>query len=92
MRPAAFTWIGLATLLAIIPVCIVAVISIKVFHRSFATTAGMLCGAMANPIALEYVNDTTNNDKASVSYATVYPIGMFVRVIVAQIFVMLFLS
>lgn len=92
MRPAAFTWIGLATLLAIIPVCIVAVISIKIFHRSFATTAGMLCGAMANPIALEYVNDTTNNDKASVSYATVYPIGMFVRVIVAQIFVMLFLS
>ena len=52
-------------------------------------TAGMLCGAMANPIALGYVNDTLPGDKASVAYATVYPLCMFLRVMIAQLIVML---
>ena len=58
-------------------------------RKSFATTAGMLCGAMANPIALDYVNDTLPSNKPSVAYATVYPLCMFLRVIIAQIIVML---
>lgn len=49
----------------------------------------MLCGAMANPIALDYVNDTLPSNKPSVAYATVYPLCMFLRVIIAQIIVML---
>ena len=52
----------------------------------------MLCGAMANPIALGYVNDTLPGDKASVAYATVYPLCMFLRVIIAQLIVMFWLS
>ena len=48
----------------------------------------MLCGAMANPIALNYVNDNMPGDKASVAYVTVYPLAMFLRVIVAQVMVM----
>ena len=49
----------------------------------------MLCGAMANPIALGYVNDTVEGDQASLAYAAVYPLAMFLRVIIAQIIVML---
>ncbi len=92
MRPEALSWIGFGVLITMLPVIIISVIAVKWLHKSFATTAGMLCGAMANPIALNYVNDTLPGDKASVAYATVYPFAMFLRVIIAQLIVMFWMS
>lgn len=90
MQPQALWWIGIAMIITLVPVIIMSIVSVVGYGRSYATTAGMLCGAMANPIALEYVNDSMpGNDKASVAYATVYPLGMFLRVIIAQLIVML---
>ena len=89
MQPAALKWIGFAALLTALPMAIVAVIAVVYRRKSFATTAGMLCGAMANPIALGYVNDTVEGYQASLAYAAVYPLAMFLRVIIAQIIVML---
>ena len=89
MQPAALKWIGFAALLTALPMAIVAVVAVVYRRKSFATTAGMLCGAMANPIALGYVNDTVEGDQASLAYAAVYPLAMFLRVIIAQIIVML---
>ena len=88
MQPAALGWIGWGFAITVIPVIIVSVIAVKWHKKSFATAAGMLCGAMANPIALGYLNDTLPGDKASVAYATVYPLAMFLRVIIAQVIVM----
>ena len=89
MQPQALWWIGIGLLFTLVPVIIMAVASVLLARKSLATTAGMLCGAMANPIALGYVNDTLPGDKASVAYATVYPLCMFLRVIIAQLIVML---
>lgn len=89
VQPSAIQWIGWGFLLTVVPVMLVALVSVLWRRKSFATTAGMLCGAMANPIALGYVNDTVEGDKPSVSYATVYPLAMFVRVIIAQIIVLM---
>lgn len=89
MQPQALWWIGIALVITLVPVIIMSIVSVFFSRRSYATTAGMLCGAMANPIALQYVNDSLpGNDKASVAYATVYPLGMFLRVIIAQLIVM----
>ncbi len=88
MKPAALGWIGFGLLITMLPVMLVSYVTVRWGRRSYATTAGMLCGAMANPIALNYVNDTTQGDKASIAYATVYPLAMFARVIIAQIIVM----
>lgn len=88
MQPAALGWIGFSFALTLVPVIIMGIVAVCWDNRTFATTAGMLCGAMANPIALNYVNDTLPGDKASVAYATVYPLAMFLRVIIAQVFVM----
>lgn len=92
MQPAALGWIGYALLITFLPVMIISFIAVKFYKRSYATAAGMVCGAMANPIALNYVNETTADDKASVAYATVYPLGMFARVIIAQVMVLLWYS
>ena len=43
---------------------------------------------MANPMALGYANDTIQGDSPSISYASVYPLGMFLRVIIAQVLIM----
>ena len=91
-RPASLMWIGFAFAITLLPVVLMSFVSVHWGKKSFATTAGMLCGAMANPIALNYVNDTLPSDKASVAYATVYPLCMFLRVIIAQIIVMLWFA
>lgn len=92
MQPSALWWIGVCFALTLVPVIIMSVVAVVTAGKSYAATAGMLCGAMANPIALDYVNDTTQGDKASVAYATVYPLCMFLRVIIAQLIVMFWLA
>ena len=92
MQPAALGWIGFGVLITIVPVVLMSIVAVVFAKKSFPATAGMLCGAMANPIALNYVNDTLPGDKASVAYATVYPLCMFLRVIIAQVIVMLWLG
>lgn len=92
VQPAALGWIGFSILITMLPVILVSIIAVRWRSKSFATTAGMLCGAMANPIALDYVNDTTPGNKPSVAYATVYPLAMFLRVIIAQVIVMVWMG
>ena len=57
----------------------------------FSSVCGMLCGAMANPMALNYANESVDGDHASVAYATVYPLSMFARVLLAQVVLMVFM-
>jgi len=57
----------------------------------FGSTCGMLCGSMANPMALNYTNDIISGEHASVAYATVYPLSMFLRVVIAQVVLMVFM-
>lgn len=83
-------WIGLGFLLTIVPVLIVGFIASQFFKLDYAHNVGMLCGSMANPMALNYANTTVDGDEPSVSYATVYPLSMFIRVISAQLVLMLF--
>lgn len=82
-------WIGLALAMAMIPTLIVGFAAQKFFHTDYPKNVGMLCGSMANPMALTYANSTVDNDEPSVSYATAYPVAMFARVIIAQIVILL---
>lgn len=85
-------WIGIGFILTIVPVMIMAVVSMRISRLDFGSTCGMLCGAMANPMALNYANDTIDGDNPAVSYATVYPVAMFSRVVIAQLLVLLFVG
>ena len=91
MRPEGALWVGLGFLITFIPLLIMAPISMRLCRMDFGSTCGMLCGSMANPMALNYANDIIPNDNPAVSYATVYPLGMFMRVIIAQLIIVLFL-
>ena len=91
MRPEGALWIAVGFAITFIPVVIMAIVALRIFHLDFGSTCGMLCGSMANPMALNYANDIIPNDNPAVSYATVYPLGMFTRVIMIQIILMLFM-
>jgi len=83
-------WIGIGFFLTIAPVMLVSFIAYKFFKVGYANNVGMICGCMANPMALTYANTTVEGDEPSVSYATVYPLSMFVRVIIAQAIILIF--
>ncbi len=91
VRPEGALWVGLGFAITFVPVVITGLIALKIMKVDFGSVSGMLCGSMANPMALNYVNDTIPGDNPSVSYATVYPLSMFLRVIIAQIILMFFL-
>jgi len=90
-RPEGALWIAVGFALTVIPVLIVGVVAFKWAKVDFGSVTGMLCGSMANPMALNYANDTIPGDNPSVAYATVYPLCMFIRVIIAQVLLMFFL-
>ena len=83
-RPEGLLWIGTGFVLTLVPV-------LKGMKTDFGSTVGMLCGSMANPMALNYANDILPGDNASVAYATVYPLSMFLRVVIAQVLLMFLL-
>ena len=90
VRPEGLLWIGLGFVLTVVPVVIVGLIALRLKKFDFGTICGILCGSMANPMALGYANDTVKGETSNISYASVYPLGMFARVIIAQILVMFF--
>lgn len=91
MRSEGLLWILLGFLITIIPVLIMGFVAMKMCRLDFGLTCGMLCGSMANPMALNYANDIVPGDYATVSYATVYPLSMFCRVIIAQLIILTFI-
>ncbi|HBX90751.1 MAG TPA: transporter, partial [Alistipes sp.] len=91
MRPEGALWLGLGLLLTTVPVFAAALFCLRALKLDFGSVAGILCGSMANPMALNYADDTIEGDNPSVSYATVYPVCMFLRVIAIQVVLMLML-
>lgn len=84
-------WVALGFLLTVVPVVIMGVVAMRLAGLDFGGTCGMLCGSMANPMALTYVSEAMPGDNGPVAYATVYPVTMFSRVVIAQLLILLFM-
>lgn len=91
-RPEGAMWVGVGFVLTVVPVLIIGIVAFRWMKVDFGSVAGMLCGSMANPMALNYANDTIPGDHPSLAYATVYPLCMFLRVIIAQLILMIFMG
>lgn len=82
-------WVLVSFALAVVPVLLTAFIAAKLFKLDYADNVGMLCGSMANPFALDFANPSGEGDDPAVAYATVYPASIFLRVISAQIILLI---
>ena len=82
-------WVAISLAIAVPPVLLMGIITSRFFKTGYAENIGMLCGCMANPFALEFTNPSGEGDDPAVAYATVYPAGIFLRVISAQVIMLL---
>ena len=84
-----YWWVLYGFLITIVPCFIIGFVARKVCKLSFFTISGLISGVMTNPPALAYSNEICGNNQASVAYSTVYPLTMFLRVVTAQILVLM---
>lgn len=83
-------WVCYGLLITIIPVLTIGIIARKVFKLNYFTIIGMISGTNTNPPALYYSNMMAENDRPSVAYSTVYPLSMFLRIVLAQTLILIF--
>jgi putative transport protein len=83
-------WVACGVLITMIPLLIVGIFGRKVMKMNYFTLMGLLAGSTTDPPALAYANATAGNDAPAVAYSTVYPLTMFLRVILAQILILAF--
>ncbi|KAA6313732.1 Aspartate/alanine antiporter, partial [termite gut metagenome] len=83
-------WVGLGVIITFVPLISMGIIGRRFFRFDYFTLMGLLAGSTTDPPALSYATTTAGNDTPSVSYAAVYPLTMFLRVMSAQILILLF--
>lgn len=86
-----FAWIGYGFIITFLPLMIVGLLARFVYKLNYFSLMGLLAGSTTDPPALAYSNGVAGNDLPSVSYATVYPLVMFLRVLTAQLLVLMLL-
>lgn len=84
-------WMGCAALISFIPLLVIGTISRKFLKMNYFTLIGLLAGSTTDPPALAYANSIAGSDTPAVAYSTVYPLTMFLRVIVAQILILAYI-
>ena len=85
-----YAWLGYGLLITLLPLIIVAFIGHKFYRFDYFTLAGMIAGMTTDPPALGYAQTLTSRNKPLIGYATVYPLAMFMRILLAQLLVLLF--
>lgn len=83
-------YVGCGFLITIIPILIVGTIARLKYKFNYFTIMGMIAGSYTDPPALAYANSTCSKEAPAVGYSTVYPLSMFLRIVVAQIVVLFF--
>lgn len=82
-------YVGIGFLITIIPLLIMGIIARLRYKMNYFTLMGLIAGSNTDPPALAYANQTANNDAPAVGYSTVYPLAMFMRILTAQLLVLL---
>ena len=85
-----YVWTGF--LITIIPILIIGMIARFKYKMNYFTLMGLIAGSTTDPPALAFANQSSNNDAPSVGYSTVYPLTMFLRILTAQIIILLMCS
>ena len=77
-------------IITIVPILIVGIIMRAKYKQNYFYIMGLIAGATTDPPALAYSTATANNDVPSIAYSTVYPLSMFLRIVSAQMLILIF--
>ena len=81
-----YVWTGV--IITIVPILIIGVIARLRYKLNYFTFMGLIAGSNTDPPLLGFSNDLANNDAPAVSYSTVYPLSMFLRILTAQLIIL----
>lgn len=84
-----YKWIGYGVIITVLPLILVALLARLKFKINYYTLMGLMSGAMTDPPALGFANQSSGNDMPAIGYATVYPVVMFLRVLTAQLMMLM---
>ena len=84
-----YAWVGYGFIITFLPLMIVGILGRWIYKINYFTLMGLIAGSTTDPPALAYSNGVAGNDMPSVGYATVYPLTMFLRVLTAQLLILL---
>lgn len=83
-------WMACGAVITLVPLLLVGFVMRLVQRTNFLSLCGLLAGSMTDPPALAFAHNFTNSDAPAVAYATVYPVTMLLRIILAQVLVLFF--
>lgn len=87
-----WVWACYGIAITLLPLITVGCIAVKKYHVAYPSLCGFLAGCSTDPPALAFANEQSGSDKPAVAYATVYPLSMFLRVMAAQVLIIMSLS
>lgn len=85
-----FIWMAYGAIITLVPILIIGMITKFMLKRNFFELCGLLSGSMTDPPALAFANSVAESEAPSVAYATVYPLAMFLRIVIAQLLILFF--
>ena len=83
-----YMWIIYGAIITVVPLLIIGFIGRVFCKLNYFTLSGLMAGSMTDPPALAYSNSVAGNDMPAIGYATVYPLTMFLRILVAQLMIL----
>jgi putative transport protein len=84
-----YWWMGMGLLITLVPLIGIGLLARYYFRKTYFEICGLLAGASTDPPALAFATKLAGNDIPSVTYATVYPITMILRIVAAQLLILL---
>ena len=85
-------YVGCGFLITVIPLLIMGVIARMRYKMNYFMLMGLMAGSTTDPPALAYANQTAGNNAPAVGYSTVYPVTMFLRILTAQLLILILAS
>jgi putative transport protein len=90
MMSSGLEWMAYGAIITLVPLIVVGVLARWLLKMNFLTLCGLMSGSMTDPPALAFAGAMTGSDAPSVAYATVYPLVILLRVVAAQVMILVF--
>lgn len=84
-----YMWVLYGLAITLLPLLVVGFVARGILKIDYLTIAGMIAGSTTDPPALAYANSLSDSNQANVAYATVYPLTMFLRILTAQLLILI---
>ena len=85
-------YVGCGFLITIIPLIVMGMVARFYYKMNYFKLMGLMAGSTTDPPALAYANQVTSSNAPAVGYSTVYPVTMFLRILTAQLLILILAS